>query len=76
MARVSSVARRPTAAAVALTCAMLAACGGENVVVEEAPTARERGVAPAAGGTAAADPLRAGSRAASTLTITVDDTRP
>ena len=76
MARVSSAARRPTAAAVALACATLAACGGEDVVVEEAPTARERGVAAAAGGTTAADPLRAGTRAASTLTITVDNPGP
>jgi hypothetical protein len=76
MAGVSSAARGATAAAAALACAMLAACGGEDVVVEEAPTARERGVAPAAGGTAAGDPLRAGSLATSTLTMTVDESGP
>ena len=63
-------------ATVLLACAALAACGGEDVVVEPAPTPRERGVAPAAGGTVAQDPLRGGRGAESTLTITVDDTRP
>ncbi|MEY2513052.1 MAG: hypothetical protein QOJ89_410 [bacterium] len=75
MAHVSSPARRAATAA-ALACATLAACGGQDVVVEQAPTPRERGVAPAAGGTTAADPLRAGTHAASTLQITVDDTDP
>jgi len=54
--------------------AALAGCGGDDVVVEQAPTARERGVAPAAGGTVARDPLRDGADRPR-LTIIVDDTR-
>ena len=51
----------------------MSGCGGEDVVVQEAPTAKERGVAPAAGGTSSSDPLRdAGTRPAR-LNITVDD---
>lgn len=51
----------------------LAACGGDDVVVQEAPTATERGVAAAAGGTVERDPLRSGADADAQLTVTVDD---
>jgi hypothetical protein len=62
-----------SAAAAALACVALAGCGGEDVVVQEAPTPAERGVAPAAGGTAEQDPLGGSVTPAATLTITVDD---
>lgn len=58
---------------------IVAACGGDDVVVEEAPTPRERGVAPPAGGTVGSDPLRDAGDAAQNrtrLTITVDDSAP
>ena len=52
--------------------AALAGCGGDDdVVVEEAPTARERGVAQQAGGTVASDPLRTRAAGRSRMTITV-----
>ena len=65
----------PWRVAVALVpaCAALAACGGDDVVVQEAPTAKEPSVAPAAGGTVQHDPLGAGSQADATLAISVDD---
>ncbi len=60
-------------ALLALVTLLVSGCGGEDVVVQEAPTAKERGVAPAAGGTSSSDPLRdAGTRPAR-LNITVDD---
>jgi hypothetical protein len=62
--------------AVALSLLVLAGCGGEDVVVQEAPTAKQRGVAPPAGGIVSSDPLRGASAADSSLTITVDDTGP
>jgi len=62
------------AAALSAASAVLIACGGEDVVVQEAPTPQQRGVAPAAGGTVSRDPLGDGSQAAEVLTITVDDT--
>ncbi|MEA2220215.1 MAG: hypothetical protein QOJ35_2841 [Solirubrobacteraceae bacterium] len=68
----------PALAALA-TLAMLAAVApgcGENVVVRAAPTAKQRGVAPPAGGTSNVDPLRTAAAAQSRLTITVDDTGP
>jgi hypothetical protein len=69
------VSRAAVLALAAAVCAVpgLAACGGEDVVVQEAPTAAERGVAPAAGGTVERDPLRSGADADATLMVTVDD---
>lgn len=51
----------------------MSGCGGDDVVVQEAPTAKERGVAPAAGGTSDRDPLRDADLAPTRLDITVDD---
>jgi hypothetical protein len=51
----------------------MSACGGEDVVVQEAPTPAQRGVAPAAGKTASTDPLRAASAKPARVTITVED---
>lgn len=76
MPAVSAVLRRLTAPSLLVLAMTLPACGGQDVVVEEAPTARERGVAPPAGRTVAADPLRDGAVEAERLTITVDDARP
>lgn len=53
-----------------------AACGGGDVVVEPAPTPKQRGVAPPAGGTVASDPLREPAHDRARLTITVDDSAP
>lgn len=69
----SAAAWRVAAPALVLA-TVLAACGGQDVVVQEAPTAKERGVAPAAGQTAERDPLASRSAATATMTITVDDT--
>ena len=76
MRRVSPDARRPAWTALLAGAAVLTACGGQDVVVEPAPTPQERGVAPAAGGTVASDPLA--TRAAETplLRLTVDDSAP
>jgi hypothetical protein len=60
----------------ALCAVALTACGGQDVVVQKAPTARERGVAPQAGGTVERDPLRNVSLRTRRLTITVDDSAP
>ena len=55
----------------------LAGCGGDDdVVVGDAPTPRERGVAPPAGGTVAADPLRGTAPARTRVTITVEGGAP
>lgn len=52
----------------------LGACGGgDDVVVQEAPTPQERGVAPPAGDTTRSDPLRDPSVRPTRMTITVDD---
>ena len=68
--------RRWAAPLLLVLAATLGACGGDDdVVVEEAPTPRERGVAPEANGTAARDPLRAGAPNRARMTITVDGTR-
>ena len=59
-----------------VACTAPAGCGGDDVVVQEAPTPQQRGVAPAAGKTVRSDPLRDGAVDASRLTITVDDSAP
>jgi len=73
---VTRAALRSAGPLLATFAALLSACGNEDVVVQEAPTPLQRGVAPEAGGTVAGDPLRDGSAAASSLTITVDDLGP
>lgn len=73
MTGVRPIARRAPATTLLVLVAVLAACGGEDVVVQEAPTPRERGVAPAAGKTTSTDPLRGGRTKPARLTITVDD---
>jgi hypothetical protein len=57
------------------TLGVASGCGGGDVVVQEAPTAQERGVAPQAGGTSRVDPLR-DPTPDGRMTITVDDTGP
>lgn len=73
---VRSDARRLALTALLVVAAAPVGCGGEDVVVEPAPTPQERGVAPAAGGTVRADPLRGGAAGATRLTITLDETAP
>ncbi len=72
---VMTSARRPSAAPalLVLVALLMSGCGGEDVVVQQAPTAKQRGVAPAAGGTVAGDPLRDAGRKSARLNITVDD---
>lgn len=72
---VMSFAGRPSVAPapLVLVALLMWGCGGEDVVVQEAPTAKQRGVAPAAGGTAGSDPLRDASLRSARLNITVDD---
>jgi|GEM_PF-776773 len=77
MSVVRCAATRPAASVLLVLATGLAACGGgDDVVVEEAPTPAERGVPAAAGGTVRSDPLRARAAAAQAMTITVDDTGP
>ena len=64
---------RPLAATAFLLSGVLGACGGQDVVVEPAPTPQERGVAPPAGGTARTDPLREKDAISGRMTITVAD---
>lgn len=64
---------RLPAAALLVIAVALNGCGGDDVVVREAPTAQERGVAPPAGRTARSDPLRDASAGRTRMTITVDD---
>lgn len=73
-----SPAAWPTAAATAVLAlaAGLCACGGQDVVVQEAPTPAQRGVAPAAGKTVATDPLRDARTKPVRMTVTVDDGGP
>lgn len=71
MRSVTAAIRTATLALIAL--AGLAGCGGANVVVQPAPTAKQRGVAPAAGDTTRNDPLRVASTRRPRLTVTVDD---
>lgn len=73
MVAVSPASSRLAAAALLMLAGALGACGGEDVVVQEAPTPQERGVAPPAGGTARSDPLRDAGAATTRMTITVDD---
>ena len=73
MVAVTSALTRLAAAGLLLGAATLAGCGGEDVVVQEAPTPQERGVAPPAGGTAREDPLRGTGASPSRMTITVED---
>jgi hypothetical protein len=70
-----AVTVRLVSPALVILAAVVSGCGGEDVVVRPAPTAKERGVAPPAGGISRVDPLRAGA-AHRRLTITVDDTGP
>jgi hypothetical protein len=51
-------------------------CGSDDVVVQEAPTPAQRGVAPPAGKTAASDPLRDPRVKPVRMTITVEDGGP
>ena len=48
--------------ALVMLAAVVSGCGGDDVVVRPAPTAKERGVAPPAGGISRVDPLRARGR--------------
>lgn len=52
---------------------VLAACGGEDVVVRETPTPQQRGVAPPAGDTVRSDPLRDARTRRTRMTITVEN---
>jgi hypothetical protein len=74
MRAVTARAWRSAVPALAMLAVLASGCG-EDVVVQEAPTAKQRGVAPPAGGTSTVDPLRT-PIAQGRLTITVDDTGP
>ena len=76
MRGVGSGGSRVAASSLLALVVTLAGCGGGDVVVEEAPVPRERGVAPPAGGTVRADPLRGEAQKRTRLTITVDDSAP
>ena len=78
MTAVSAATARWAAAALLALVTGLSGCGGDDnydFAVEEAPTTTTSGVAPAAGGTVAGDPLRDAGVRSSRLTITVEDTR-
>ena len=76
MEPVSATWRRAVPALLVVSLAPVA-CGGndDELVVQEAPTAKQRGVAPPAGGTVRSDPLR-GATPTGRMTITVDDLGP
>ena len=76
MAHVSPAAWPTAATAALLLAAGVSACGGQDVVVQEAPTPAQRGVAPAAGKIVATDPLRDAGTKPTRMTITVDDGGP
>ena len=65
--------RLAAAALLAIAVALHGCGGGDDVVVQEAPTPQERGVAPPAGKTTPSDPLRDASAGRTRMTITVDD---
>ncbi len=71
---VSAAALRSATSALLVLALVLSGCGGgDDVVVQEAPTAKERGVAPRAGGTTKIDRLRGARASAARMTITVED---